>query len=63
MSVENCLNLKGEWPKDETVATLRLAANETVLTFYDLEGFRLRRIIPIGQRELFQGVASTGEGN
>ncbi len=62
MSVENCLNLKGEWPKDETVATLRLAANETVLTFYDLEGFRLRRIIPIGQRELFQGVASTGEG-
>lgn len=62
MSIENCLNLRGEWPKDETVATLRIATNETVLTFYDQEGFRLRRIIPIGLRELFRGVLARGDG-
>ena len=62
MSVENCLNLRGEWPKDETIATLRTAAHETVLTFYDQEGFRLRRIIPIGLKDLFKNVFSRAEG-
>gem|GEM_PF-3081533 len=62
LSVENSLNLRGEWPKDETVATLRTAAHETVLTFYDQEGFRLRRIIPIGLKDLFKNVLPRTDG-
>ena len=48
------LGSKETLEKQQTIATLRIGRKESALTFYDDEGFRLRRVIPLGKNDVLQ---------
>ncbi len=65
VSVQHCLDLVREKDEGGAAATFRLGREEIVMTFFDKGGFKLRRIIPMGRKDLYQclyqsGVAAAG---
>lgn len=58
----NCVDYTEAAPRGRTVAAFRLGRKESVLTFFDDEGFRLRRIIPVGRRDLDRNMSPSGTG-
>lgn len=53
VSLLNCLHWRTPGESLQTAAALRFGKKESVLSFFDEEGFRLRRIINIGREDLY----------
>lgn len=60
VSVQKCLDLTRDWNENGAAATFRLGREETVVTFFDGEGFRLRRIIPLGRKDFYHCLVPAG---
>jgi Tfp pilus assembly PilM family ATPase len=60
LPIRNCIGIEKTEEEEETSVTLRLGRRDSVLTFFDAQGFRLRRVIPIGREDFLKKLISDG---